>query len=74
MLHLPATVFVPFTWDGRQWVKLDDIPRFLEPQECMTYLSQHPELSTRHIDWQERSERDLIQEYVRGIGTNVRLS
>ena len=74
MLCTPTSVFVPFTWTGKEWVKLDDIPRFLEPGECIEYLSLHPELSGRHIDWQERSEKSLIQEYVQGVGTKRRMN
>lgn len=67
-------MFVPFEWDGRKWLKRDDLPRFREPEEAAQYLLAHLEISFRDgrpvlLQWQERSEYELIDEYLRGVGT-----
>ena len=74
ILHTPHAVFVPFELTLQGWIKRDDLPRFLEPSEVKAYLLTHPKISYRHgvpvpLQWREHSERDLIAEYVAGVGT-----
>jgi hypothetical protein len=83
ILRAPKCVFVPFEWMGRywngtdwadRWVKRDDLPRFLEPEEAAQYLLDNQAVSYRDgkpvfLQWQERDEPALIQEYLRGVGT-----
>jgi hypothetical protein len=81
------TVLVPFEWNGKTWEKRDDLPRFIETMEVITYLTDHPEISSRkdpasqyrmvpvRLEWREHSEPDLIREWIDGVGTpafNVR--
>lgn len=73
-LSTPRSVFVPFEWTGKAWEKRDDLPRFTDPSECSAYITAHPEISYRkdrfvHLEWREHTERDLIAEYVAGVGT-----
>lgn len=77
--RIPKMVFVPFEWDGNRWVKRDDLPRFREDYEAALYLTEHPEISFRDgkpvpINWIERDEWALVQEYLRGVGTPEWLS
>lgn len=71
-LVLPTAVFVPFEWKNGDWTKRNDIPRFVEPQECLRYFTCHPELAARgvQIDFQEYSEKWAIDEYCIGVGTS----
>jgi hypothetical protein len=73
-LHIPNTVFVPFEWNGTDWVKRDDIPRFKEPEEAMQWLFDNPTKGVRGnkpvlLRWYEVHEPALIHEYLRGVGT-----
>jgi hypothetical protein len=79
-LIMPRTVLVPFEWNGRTWEKRDDLPRFIETVEVITYLTEHPETSFRKVpfqtasehvrlEWREHSEPDLIREWTDGVGT-----
>jgi hypothetical protein len=70
----PKMVFVPFEWDGKRWIKRDDLPRFKEDYDCAIYLRDHPEINFREgkpvpLSWIERNEGVLIDEFLRGIGT-----
>lgn len=75
--RIPKCVFVPFEYIANRrppWVKRDDLPRFLEPEEAAQYLLDHPQVSMRsnkpvYLQWQERDEPSLIKEYLRGVGT-----
>lgn len=67
-LTIPTAVFVPFEWDGNDWQVVNNIPRFTEAQDCVQYITSHPELSNRHIDWHERTEKEFIDEYIKGVG------
>ncbi len=72
--RVPRAVFVPFEYVDGKWVKRDDLPRFKEPEEAAQYLLDHPTVSMRdgkpvYLQWQERDEPSLIQEYLRGVGT-----
>lgn len=73
--HIPRAVFVPFEYANGHWVKRDDLPRFLEPEEAAQYLFDHPRISLRgdtgqvFLQWQERDEPSLVHEYLRGVGT-----
>lgn len=74
ILRIPKAVFVPFEWDGNNWVKRDDLPRYREPEEAAQYLLDNPHISMRDgkhvfLQWQERDERVLVEEYLRGVGT-----
>lgn len=75
-----SAVFVPFEKQGERWVKRDDLPRFLTSKEVVDYIATYGyRFSWRRnalgqnefvrIDWQERSETDLIKEYAQGVGT-----
>lgn len=73
-LLIPKTVFVPFEWDGKKWVKRDDLPRFKEPEEAAQYLYDNNSISMRegkpvYLQWLEYSDPALIKEYLRGVGT-----
>ncbi len=68
-LEKVESVFVPFEWDGNNWNVVGNLPRFTQPSECVRYIHQHPELARRHIDWQERHEKEFIDEYIRGVGS-----
>lgn len=79
MISRPTSVFVPFEWWRGSWLKRDDLPRFKEPQEAAQYLIDTPAVSFRNgrpvlLQWQERTESVLIEEYVRGVGTPEYLS
>ena len=72
--RVPKCVFVPFEYLNGKWTKRDDLPRFREPEEAAHYLLNNPKASRRDGDpvflqWQERDEPSLIQEYLRGVGT-----
>jgi hypothetical protein len=72
--RVPKFVFVPLEYTEGKWVKRDDLPRLLEPEEAAQYLLDHPQISMRNgkpvfLQWQERDEPSLIQEYLRGVGT-----
>lgn len=72
--RIPKCVFVPLEYIDSKWAKRDDLPRFLEPEEAAQYLLDHPQISMRngkpvYLQWQERDEPSLIQEYLRGVGT-----
>lgn len=80
MAHLVgvSAVFVPFEKRRDQWVKRDDLPRFLRDSDVMGYIRSHPEISWREhegrrwpvcVEWREHSEADLIREYSEGVGT-----
>ena len=80
MVHLVGVraVFVPFEKRRDQWIKRDDLPRFLQSKQAVEYIRDHPEISYRDyqgqnwpvvLEWREHSEPDLIQEYIRGVGT-----
>jgi hypothetical protein len=74
ILRVPKFVFVPFEYVNGKWTKRDDLPRFLEPEEAAQYLLDHPTISMRDghpvfLQWQERDESVLIDEYLRGVGT-----
>lgn len=74
IIKFPNAVFVPFEIQRKGEIKRDDLPRFLEPREVIQYLAAHPEVSTRRglkviLEWREHSERDLIDEYLAGVGT-----
>lgn len=70
MPHHIRAVFVPFEIgsDGRAR-KRDDLPRFVEQEEAVNYIQTHPELSKWKLEWRMHSDKDLIAEYVRGVGT-----
>lgn len=75
LLKTPRSVFVPFELQGRKEIKRDDLPRFIEPEEIIQYLTNNPGISHRNghrvlIEWREHSERDLIDEYIAGVGTS----
>lgn len=80
MVHLVgvSAVFVPFEKVKDRWVKRDDLPRFLRDRDVSAYIRSNPDISWREhegrrwpvcIEWREHSEKDLIQEYARGVGT-----
>lgn len=80
MVHLVgvSSVFVPFEKRRDQWVKRDDLPRFLRSKQAVDYIRDHPEISYRTfqgqnwpviLEWREHSEPDLIKEYARGVGS-----
>jgi hypothetical protein len=69
-LVTPTSVFVPHEWKDGIFNKCNDLPRFIEPQEIITYLSEHPELAGRLLEWIETNDKDAVDEYVRGIGTS----
>lgn len=73
------SVFVPFEYRDGQWIKRDDLPRFLTSKESIAYLTKYnPVISWRRVqgqnrfvrlEWREHSEPDLIREYIDGVGT-----
>lgn len=70
---IPRAVFTPFEWDGRKWIKRDDLPRFREPEEAVQYGYDHPEINYRDgkqvfLQWQERDEKVFINEFLQGVG------
>lgn len=71
-LIVPTTVWVPFEMqpNGSE-KKCDDLPRFATIQEVRHYLSLHSDsgLRKRKLRWEERTEKEFIDEYVAGIGT-----
>lgn len=76
LFAVPKSVFVPleFNTETRKWSKRDDLPRFREPEEAAQYIVDHPTLFHQDgkpvfIQWQERDEAMVIDEYVRGVGT-----
>lgn len=78
IIQKPKTVFVPFEIEwmskGVQEKKRNDLPRFLEPREIVQYLAENPLVSYRdgrrvYLEWREHSEKDLIDEYIAGVGT-----
>ena len=80
MIHLVgvSSVFVPFEKVKDRWVKRDDLPRFLRSKQAVDYIRDRPEISYRTyqgvnypvvLEWREHTEPDLIQEYVRGVGS-----
>jgi hypothetical protein len=74
ILRVPKFVFVPLEYVNGKWSKRDDLPRFKEPEEAAQYLLGNPQISMRDgkpvfLQWQERDEPSLIQEYLRGVGT-----
>ncbi|MGC8520190.1 MAG: hypothetical protein ACP5P4_16995 [Steroidobacteraceae bacterium] len=69
-ITVTESIFVPFEWDGNNWNVVSDIPRFTQASECIKYINRHPELARRHIDWQERQEKEFIDEYIRGVGAS----
>lgn len=78
-LRIPKTVFVPLEHVNGKWVKRDDLPRFLEPEQAAQYLLDNNAISYRDgkpvfLQWQERHEWELINEYLRGVGTPEWLS
>jgi hypothetical protein len=88
LFTIPKCVFVPLQWTGKywdgekwkdRWVKRDDLPRFREPEEAAQYIINNPrtffhEGKPAFIQWQERDERALIDEFMRGVGTPEWLS
>ena len=76
LFKIPKTVFVPLEYDSAadKWNKRDDLPRFREPEEAAQYLLDHPQIGMRDgkpvfLQWQERDEWKLIDEFMRGVGT-----
>lgn len=74
LFKTPKSVFVPFEWGGHKWFKRDDLPRFRESEQAARYLLANPDISFRkgkpvYLQWQERDERELVDEYMRGVGT-----
>jgi len=69
--HKIASVFVPFEilpLGGEK--KRDDLPRFLTPGQVQNYLLVNREmLSNWLIQWREHTEKELIDEYIAGVGT-----
>lgn len=78
MLIGVKSILVPFEKQGEKLIKRDDLPRFLTAKEVIHYLYYHPTVSWRTVgdrtervtlNWEERSEPDLIKEYAEGVGT-----
>jgi hypothetical protein len=66
-----ASVFVPFERlpDGSD-KKRDDLPRFITTEEIRDYITKNsPALSKWLLEWKEHTEKDLIDEYLAGVGT-----
>jgi len=71
MPHHIRAVFVPFEIgaDGLA-KKRDDLPRFAEDEieAIKDYIQSHPRLGRSKLEWRLHSEKDLIAEYVAGVG------
>lgn len=72
---IPKVVFVPFEWDGKKWNKVDDLPRFKEPEEVAQYIMANNHVCFRDhkprtgLRWVECNDTSLIKEFLRGVGT-----
>lgn len=73
-LHPITSVWVPFEIlagdrdDGGR--KCDTLPRFATAEDVKRYLSINSNrLSRRKLQWREHTEKDLIKEYIAGVGT-----
>lgn len=67
-----AAVFVPFEvgFDGLER-KRDDLPRFLTAEEVKQFLQRNRKLAKYRLTWKMHSERDLIEEFVKGVGVRA---
>lgn len=71
MIEVPLTVFVPFQvypLSKKKERKRDDLPRFLTAEEVKDYISAHPGLQGQCIEWREHAEKDMVREFIDGIG------
>lgn len=71
MIDRVTAVWVPFeiSADERYERKCDDLPRFLTQKEVKDYLSLHSvRLAHRKLQWREHFEKEMIDEYILGIG------
>lgn len=69
--HQIAAVFVPFEKlpDGSM-KKRDDLPRFLTSNGVRNYITDNSQMLSKWLlEWREHTERDLIDEYIAGVGT-----
>lgn len=66
-----VSVFVPFErFPDGSCKKRDDLPRFLTPGGVRNYIRDNSDaLSKWMLEWQETSDKKLIDEYVDGVGT-----
>lgn len=64
----PSSVFVPY--ENRHGIvrKVNDLPRFVEPDQVMKFLIEHRDLSHRLLDWREEFDAASIDEYMAGVG------
>lgn len=69
--HKIVSVFVPFEQlpDGSE-KKRDDLPRFITPGAVRNYIIDNTNtLSQWLLEWKEFTEKDMIDEYIAGVGT-----
>lgn len=66
-------VLVPFEVRGKELVKRDDLPRFIEPHEVIDFMKNNPSIHQRgglpvHLQWIEHDEAWAIHEYYKEVG------
>lgn len=67
-----TAVFVPHEWNEptKTWVRLDTLPRFSNSRDVIMYLRRNQSLRYRRLDWIEHSDKESINEFIRGVGTS----
>lgn len=69
----PGSVFVPYeTLVSGLVVRVRDLPRFVEPDQVIKFLGERTDLSRRMLDWREECDTTSIDEYMSGVGEDLK--